>query len=314
MRPKNLISGFVFVLVAGAAITGGIVAQVKDDAKSGPDKAAGGKGAATRAKPIEIDSCTIMLIDEVTLASDRPGIVAFVKPREGDTVREGDLLAGLHDEVARATLAIAELEATSDVDIRYAKKAGEVAEAEHQKALEANVRIKTVPEVEILRLKLAYEKTVLERESAEHRQAINRLKRDEAKAQLDTFAIKAPFSGVVTHVHRAKGEAVKQGDQVLELASTDRVKVEGSIEIRDLWNIKPGVEVKVQLDIPQVDLEVEKQTFNGRLVFIDVKAISVDQKVRIWAEVANPNNVLRAGLFAKMTIYPDRQAPSNETK
>jgi membrane fusion protein, multidrug efflux system len=321
MRPRILILGFTSALMVSVAITGGIAAQVKSGgAKEGPPKAAaeiGGadKATAARGKPIEVARCTIELLDEVTLAFDRPGIVAFVKPREGDTVREGELLAGLKDEVAQATLAIAALEAESDVDIRYAAKAGEVAATEHKKVLEANeIRAKTFPEVEVLRLKLAAEKTVLEKESAQHRQAINKLKRNEAQAQLETFVIKAPFDGVVTLVHRSKGEAVKQGDQVLELASTDRVRVEGHVDIRDIWNVKPGAEVQVRLDIPDSEHDVEKQTFTGRLVFIDVKTEPVSEGVRIWAEVPNPNNILRAGLRAKMTIYPDRQAATGKSR
>ena len=54
-------------------------------------------------------------------------------------------------------------------------------------------------------------------------------KRNEAQAQLDTFSIRAPFAGVVTRVHRGKGEAVRQGDQVLELVSTQRVRDRKSV-------------------------------------------------------------------------------------
>lgn len=311
MLPRIVISAFAAALLLGVFITGGSMAQVKArGAGDGVSKAPTEK----RSQSIEIVKCAIRLLDEVTLASDRPGIISFVKPREGDTVREGDLVAGLQDDVAKATLAIAAFEAESDIEIRYSEKASQVAEVEHQKALEANRTVKAIPEVEVLRLKLAAEKTLLELESARHKQAVSRLKRDEAQAQLDTLSIKAPFSGVVTVVHRAKGEAVKQGDQVLELVSTDKVRVDGLVDIRDVWNIKPGVEVEVRLDIAGAELEVEKQTFRGRLMFIDVRAEPVSQAVRVWAEVDNPDNLLRAGLFAKMTIYPDRPAPTTPSK
>lgn len=315
MLPRIAISAFAAVLLIGAVITGGML-EAKDGAgaegssKGTSEKAV--KAQPPRSRQIEIDNCAIRLLHEVTLATDRPGIVAFVKPREGDTVREGELVAGLQDEVAKATLAIAALEAESDIDIRYAEKASQVAAVEHQKAIEANkINAKTIPEVEVLRLKLAAEKTLLELESARHKQTVNRLKRDEAQAQLDTLAIKAPFEGVVTLIHREKGEAVKQGDQVLELVSTDKVRVDGRIHIRDVWNVKPGAEVEVRLEIADAGIEVERQTFSGRLVFIDVRAEPASRTVNVWAEVANPNNILRGGLFAKMTIYPDRQAPSN---
>ena len=49
--------------------------------------------------------------------------------------------------------------------------------------------------------------------------------------------------------------------------------------------------------------DIEKQIFKGKVVFVDVKAVAAS-KVEVWAEVENPDNVLRAGLPAKMTIFP----------
>jgi RND family efflux transporter MFP subunit len=316
MRHRFAISGGIVVLLIGVALVAAvdpIVAQTKDGgAKVAADASA--KPQASRSKPIEVEQCTIKPLDEVTLSCDRPGIVAFVKPREGDIVQEGQLIAGLQDEVAQAALAVAAKEAESDVDIRYAEKAGALAEIEHRKALDANRYVQAIPEVEVLRLKLASEKTILELESARLRRAVNELKRDEAQAQLDTYRIKAPFDGVVTRVHRSKGEAVRQGDQVLELVNTKSVRVEGVVRIRDIWQVKPGCEVQVKLDLPGIDHEVEKQSFQGRIVFVDVKAEPVTQTVRVWAEVGNPENVLRGGLLAKMTIFPDRLPPAPEGK
>lgn len=319
MHRNDVVSGCLAVLLIAAVVTRGIVAQVTDKrSKEAPtardaEKAPAAKTPQAPAKKlIELQKCSIELVDSVTLASDRAGIVAFVGPREGDIVHEGDLVAGLQEDVAKATLAIAAKEAESDVDIRYSQKAGEVAEAEHQKALEANRNVKAIPEVEVRRLKLAAEKTVLELESARHRQAINVLKRDEAQAQLETFRIKAPFEGVVTRVHRSKGEAVRQGDQVLELVSTKRVRVEGMMDIRDVWYVRRGNEVDVQLEITGTDLDVVRQTFPGRIVFVDVKAEPVSQTVRVWAEVENSENVLRAGLMARMKIHAESPAAANE--
>jgi RND family efflux transporter MFP subunit len=341
MRHRFAISGSLAVLLIGMALVADVdplAAQTKEGgAKPGAAKDAGAKDAgpkdgsakegaakddpaaparpgASRAKPIEIEQCTIKPLDEVTLSFDRPGVIAFVKPREGDSVAEGQLIAGLQDEVAQAALAVAAKEAESDVDIRYAEKAGALAEIEHRKALEANRTVQAIPEVEVLRLKLAAEKTVLELESAKLRRSVNELKRDEAQVQLETYRVKAPFTGVVTRVHRSKGEAVRQGDQVLELVNTKSVRVEGVVRIRDVWQVKPGCEVQVKLDLPGIDHEVEKQSFPGRIVFVSVKAEPVSQTVRVWAEVDNPENVLRGGLLARMTIFPDRVPPKGEGK
>jgi multidrug resistance efflux pump len=258
---------------------------------------------------VHIDDCTVKLIDRVVLASDRPGILDFVGPEEGAAVQIGQQVAGLRDEVAAAALAVAEKQAENDIEIRYARKAAEVAKAEYEKAELANKGLKgTFPEVEVLRLKLAAERSVLQIEQAKHQLEVNRLTRDQAAAELQTFRVEAPFDGVVTRVYKSKGEALRQGDPILELASTERVRVEGYVNIRDAWNVKPGARVHVQLDIPDVELDAERERLDGRIVFVDVAAQQVTLLVRVWAEVANPKNILRAGLNAKMTVFPGERA------
>lgn len=259
--------------------------------------------------PITLNRCRIKLIDNVLLASDRAGILAFVEPEEGDSVTSGQQVAGLRDEVAVARLAITEKQAENDIEVRYAVKAAEVAEAEHEKAVEANRRVRgAVPEVEVRRLKLAAERSVLQIEQAKHQLEINRLNRDEASAELQTYRIVAPFDGTVTRVYKSRGEAVQQGDPILELASTRRVRVEGYVELADVWKVRPGARVEVQLAVPEVELEIEQATFEGRIVFVDVNVQPVTRQVRVWAEVSNREDILRAGLAARMTIHPGEVA------
>ena len=119
---------------------------------------------------------------------------------------------------------------------------------------------------------------------------------------------------MVTKVLKAKGEAVREGDPILEISSTARVKVEGYVNIKDVWSISQGCRVKVQLDIAEAELPVEKLTFDGRIVFVDVKVQPVTGEIRVWAEVANKDNVLRDGLTSKMTIYPTEIIPAQAAK
>ena len=260
---------------------------------------------AGKASPVTLLRCRIKLIDDVTLASGRTGVLANVKPREGDAVKKDEPVANLIDDVPRAALAIAEKEASNDVEVRYSLKARELAAAEHEAALIANRNLaKTVPDIEVKKLKLGEERGVLQVEKAQHDFETVKLKRDEARGILKTFRIDAPFDGVVTRVFKSSGEAVREGDPILELTNTSRVRVEGYVNIKDVWNIAPGCPVTVQLDIPDVDLPVEQLTFEGRVAFVDVKVEPVTREVRVWAEVANRNNVLRTGLTARMTIDP----------
>ena len=257
------------------------------------------------ATPIDIKRCRIQLIDHVILASDRPGILEYVEPEEGHNVEHKQTIAKLKDDVAAAAYVTAAKRAENDVQIRYAQKAREVAEAEYSMAVLTNKKLPgTVPQIEVERLQLAEEKGALQIEQAQVEHLIAGLTRDEAKAQLETYTIDAPFAGQVTRVYKKRGEAVRQGDPILELVSTKRVKVEGYIGIEHVWSVKPGTPVEVWLDIPDADLPQEKQRFKGRISFVDVKVQPVTRQCRVWAEVVNENNILRMGLNARMRIMP----------
>lgn len=255
-------------------------------------------------------NCRVRLIDRVTLASDRPGVVDFVEPREGDVVELGAKVAALRADVARAALAVAQKKTENDIEIRFSKKAAELADVEHQKALDTNRNVgKTIPDIEVRRLKLAAEKGALQIEQADHDHSLAKLALEQARAELDAHEVFAPFGGLVTKVHKLKGEAVRQGDPILDLVSTDRVRIEGDIDLSQVWQIRRGDPVTVRLDVPDYELNEERLTFSGKVVFIDVLVNPVSGLVRIWAECENKDNILRDGLTTHMTIVPHSAAP-----
>jgi multidrug resistance efflux pump len=262
-------------------------------------------------KSIELTRCRIKLIDKVTLASERPGILKFVEPKEGASVERDTPVAGLVDDIARAKLARATKEAENDIEIRFSRKAADVAKNELEQAILVNKDVPgTIPGIEISQYRLKAEKSVLQIEQAEHSLEINQLARDEASAELKSYEITAPFSGTVTRVFKRKGEAVRQGDPIMEIVNTERIRAEGHVDIADILHVQIGDSVEVYLDIPDVDLAVEKEKFTGRIVFIDVEVEPVRRRVRVWADLVNRDGMLRAGLTANMEILPTEPKPA----
>jgi len=118
-------------------------------------------------------------------------------------------------------------------------------------------------------------------------------KRDEAAAQLETYRLEAPFDGFVTRVHLVTGASVKQGDSIIELVNTSKVRVEGTIVAKDAALVRPGCQVEVQLDKPEeVGARRQPASFQGESYFVDIaKVTAVGSKVRVWAEVENADKV-----------------------
>ncbi len=268
----------------------------------------------TASKNVRVPECRIVLIRQVTLACDRSGVLRSVEFHEGDAVEARQQVVLIADEVARANLAVAEKKASNDVDVRFNQKARDLAEVEYQKNVEANEKaaakskgegkqtVVAVAQLEIEKLRLAADKTVLAIEQAENELALNKLTADQARAELATHSVIAPFSGVVTRVYKHPGEAVRQGDPILELVNIDRVRIEGRVALSDVRAIKPKLKVRVKLNDPDFSPPAAAEEFVGRVTFVDVTVDPVTRETRVWAEVENRDNILRGGLMAEMVI------------
>jgi len=288
-----------FVLIVS---TGAPLAQPDDTSSN----------SVTPTGTITLHNCSIKPVKTALLATDRPGVLASVKPKEGELVQEGEIIARLMDDVAQANLNVAIKTAENHVEIEYAEKLNEVDQKEYEKAVAANkTNATTFSEIEVSRLHVSQEKSRLQIDKAKHENAVYLLKVKEAEAELRTFRITAPFNGFVSKIHKYPGEAVKQGDPVLEIVNTDMVHVEGLVNARDIWKVKVGAPVTVHLDLTEpklsvekavAKLDVEKKAFRGKIGFVNVISASGSRETRIWAEVANPDNILRPGLVATMTI------------
>jgi hypothetical protein len=86
---------------------------------------------------IQLSGCRIKPADQVTLSVNQSGVLGSV-PREGDLIDAGQRVILLEDDLARASLAVAEKEAVNDVDIRHAQTASEVTRLEHEQAIQVN--------------------------------------------------------------------------------------------------------------------------------------------------------------------------------
>lgn len=275
----------VFVCLSGLSLTNSAIAQSK----------------------VEIDDCRILPRQWVRLATDRIGVIASIEPEEGDKVKQGAVVVRLKDEVPQSVVNKAKKKIENDVEIRYAQAAYNLAVAELKANNEVNKRRPgTIPDTEIERLKLAATKADLQIEQARHQHDVDQLDLQEAQAQLNSFRIFAPFPGTVIRRYKDVGEALQQGETVLEVVRTDLLKVEGNIEIERLnaHGIKTGNSVTVQYSGKDRQLISGSTAFPGKIIFVDSVVQAVTRRVRIVAEIVNTDGKLQAGLSATMTIDP----------
>lgn len=256
--------------------------------------------AADRADQTPVLShCDVSPVDEAEVPAQEAGVIASIKATPGQIVKKGELIAVVDDAIpqaekrkAMAERNAAKEKADSDVDIRYATAAADVAKYEYLKNKEAWDTVKNaVPWVEVKRLELAWQRAVLQIEQSNVERRINKLTVETKAAEMDAAEegirhrqIKSPLDGVVVQVTQHEGEWVKPGDTIMHIVRMDRLRVEGFLKSsefapQDIRDRKVIVTVKLAH-------HPEPVQFSGHVVFVSpLVELSGDYKVR--AEVDN---------------------------
>jgi len=314
---------------------------------------AGGDPAVRYTVP---DGCRITLIEEVDVPAQEAGVLKELKTitvdaegnqvsqdvHAGLEVSENQVLGQIDDEmevqqkkVAEYKLQVAQMEAGNDVNVRYARKAAEVAAAEVLQAEEANRRYSgTVPPAELNRKRLAREQARLQIEQSEHElkiAGVSVLVREAedglAALQLDRRRIVAPLDGIVVERYVDEGEWVRPGDPVLRIIRINRVRLEGFVDAsRVLPSEVKNQEVEVRLDTAgwgPASPNVTRDPVRGRVVFASPEVEAGRFLIRaevdnVWVvpDPAHPKDgywLLRPGLTAEMTIKLNRIPPARQT-
>jgi macrolide-specific efflux system membrane fusion protein len=267
--------------------------------------------AANGAQPVEVESVVLRLLEEAEVPAQEAGVVTNVAVREGQRVKQGELLTQIDDQVARlaaeaaqSQYQIAQAKAMNDVRIRFAKKSLEVSAAELRRSTDSIERFaKSVSQSQLDVEELTVQRNQLEAEQAEHEQHVAKLEMNAkaneltaARAAVARRRITAPFDGVIVQVYVRKGEWVEPGQQALRIVNVDRLKAEGFV---------PASLATADLDGKPVRLAVEpddEQKFTGAIVFVSPEVDPITGQVRVWAEIENRDGRLRPGQPARMVV------------
>jgi len=246
------------------------------------------------------------------LSADRLGVMKMT-PEEGEYVTANSIVARLKDDVPEAAVASAAAKFESNAEIAAADK---LAESEHLEATlmeKANLNAKsastpTYTRSEIDRAKLRAEAADLQTGVKRNEQRLAGFELSQAQAELKTYHIITPIDGIVTNVWKRAGEGVQQGEAILEVVNTSVIRVEDRIPAAVAARVQVGAPVKVRFKIGTAEKgpPAPQYVVEGRIGFVDVPAEPQGQNnVRVWAEISNPKQVIRAGTPAEMEITLD---------
>jgi len=206
--------------------------------------------------------------ESVVLRPEVAGRIQSIEFKEGQPVKQGQLLIRLDDSVPRAELAQARANLT-------------LAQSHYRRAVELQGK--------------GFVSQQARDESA------STLKVQEAavalaQARLDKMTISAPFAGIVGLRSVSVGDYVSQGQDLAPLEAIDPLKVDFRVPEMYLSKVGVGQQLTLRLDA------LPGQERRGLVYAVSPLVDAGGRSILLRATVANQDGVLRPGMFARVQL------------
>ncbi len=265
---------FVVVLTLGAIKAAQIKGMSGMDHSQPPTSVATIAAQALDWQPVLKSIGTLAPVEGVTISADADGTIVRLGADSGTAVQAGDLLVELDTSVEQANLTAAQ--ATAELSRINLERATD------------------------LWGRQAIAKSDFDGADATAKQAVANVA--SLQALIAKKQLRAPFAGRVGIRFVNTGQFVARGQPLLPLQKLDPIFVNFNVPQRQLPALALGQTVAVVID-------AFAQPFSGRITAINSEVDAATRNVSVQATLANPTEVLRAGMFARVEV----QLPATET-
>ena len=240
------------------------------------------------ARPADpIDAFTEPYAD-IELAASEMGTLARIAVQEGDSVKAGQLVAALDDQVLRAALKVAQASMQARGALESAQADLDTKKIEYKKLQELRSR-NHASQKEVDRfggeLRMAEARIQSVREDLD----VKRLECERIKAQLEQRQIRSTISGIVTEVYRDRGEFVSPSQpMVARVVQLDPLQIVFSIPISERDRLQKNQEVPIEVG------EAGQQA-TARVEFVSPTADARSGTIRVKVQLPNPDGHWQSG-------------------
>ena len=240
-------------------------------------------GALERSLPL---TGSLMPFTEATVKAKVAGELVAVAVREGESVKQGQMLARIDLTEVQARVAAREADvAAARAQLVWAEKNRNQQKALLEKSFisqSAFDNIQSNYDVAVAKLRAAEAELVMAR-----------------KSQGDAV-LTAPFSGIVSLRHAQPGERVALDAKVVSIVDLSRLQLEASMPPAAIGQVKVG-----QAMLFHVEGFGERE-FAGRIERINPAATAGSRSISVYAVIDNRDGLLRGGMFAQGALTLSR--------
>ncbi|MXP64605.1 efflux RND transporter periplasmic adaptor subunit [Roseomonas sp. M0104] len=182
--------------------------------------------------------CQVFSAQRVELASPVPGVLAELKVERGDRVTAGQVVAQLRTETEQAQLALAEVRAGADAQLRLRRARLSLADRtlrRNQGLQEARM----ISPQDLDQIRTDREVAALEVATAAENVAIAKAELEQARAALAIRTLRSPISGIITERDLQVGEQVRD-KPVMVIENVDSLHVEVALPASLFGQVRKG--------------------------------------------------------------------------
>ena len=113
--------------------------------------------------------------------------------------------------------------------------------------------------------------------------------------------VRAPFDGELGVRHVEVGQFLTAGTQIVTLTDLSTLYANFTVTEKDSGALKVGQTVRIAVDA------YPGRTFEGKITTIEPQIATDTRNIRVQATIANPDHILKPGMFATTTVVlPDK--------
>jgi RND family efflux transporter MFP subunit len=340
VRPRRKARLLILAIIALVVISAAFAIVKARRASTTATAPAAATTAPAAPAPIEVTTATAILRtapqkvevvgslaadEEVIVAAQAEGELASLSVDFGSFVQQGQVIAQLDQR--NAQLKVEQAQATLNQTLaRLGMKEGEKFDPQQN----ADVRVvksqldwakmdldrstRLVENGDISRS--VYDQAVIAHRTAEARyQAATDLIRQQlalveqqraalalAKKEVGDTVVKAPISGAVKEKHASRGSYLQKNGKIVTIVRINPLRVRAEIPEASAGAVRTGQTTSFRVD------SFPDRTFTARIVRIGPSLNEQTRALTIEAEVGNPGNLLRPGMFARSEVVVNPRA------
>lgn len=212
---------------------------------------------------------------DVRVAADAAGRVEWIGPKEGQTVKEGELIAKIDAAALKAALDRAEAALKLAEDLYERRRKLFERSIINQEELDKSQTERTLARANFRQMQIEYERGFL----------------------------KAPLTGLVNHLFVDEGEFIDKGKPFADVVNVDKIKINVNVPELDVRYLKVGQQTMVRVDA------FPDREMGGVVDFVAYKADPATKTFAVKVLVDNPRHDIRPGMIARVAflrrVIPD---------